>query len=361
MQKTKMPKTDLKNMNLDMLTDFVQQMGVSAFRARQIFSWLYRPGITEFSQMTDLSKDLRRKLDEIASISRLAPYKTETSEDGTIKYGFKLDDGAVIETVLIPEEDRNTLCVSSQVGCAMGCKFCLTGTMGLKRNLTPAEIVNQVCAAIEAGSLTGDKETTVSKNNYLNNLVFMGMGEPLANFDNVVTALQILSDQRGLDYSGRRITVSTCGIIPKMKALGEKTSVNLAVSLHAANDTVRNKLMPVNKTYPIDDLFDACRHYPLPRRRLIMIEYILIKDLNDSPADARELVSRVKDIRCKINLLPYNAVAGLDYESPDRERVEAFQKILWDAGYNTFIRTSRGGDISAACGQLAVAVGQEEE
>ncbi|MCK4839816.1 MAG: 23S rRNA (adenine(2503)-C(2))-methyltransferase RlmN, partial [Desulfobulbaceae bacterium] len=278
-----MSKVDLKNLTQDQLIAYVKELGLPLFRGRQIFSWLYRPGVYDFSQMTDLNKELRTKLADKAEISQLTVARQEKSEDGTIKFAFRLDDGQIIESVLIPEEDRNTLCISCQVGCAMACDFCLTGTMGLKRNLTPAEIVNQVCAVInelpEEMCSNGDK-----KNGCINNLVFMGMGEPLANFDNLLTAIDILMDQRGLDFSGRKITVSTCGIVPKMKELGEKTAVNLAVSLHSVNDEIRSRLMPINRKYPVDQLIQACRDFPIPRRRMIMFEYIMIKGLNDSDA-----------------------------------------------------------------------------
>ncbi len=337
--------TDLKNFTLAQLTDYVHDLGLKPFRASQIFSWLYRPGIHDFSQMTDLSKKVRDLLDHQAYFSRLTPNIKEKSTDGTIKYGFLLEDGAMIESVLIPEQGRNTLCVSSQVGCAMGCGFCVTGAMGFTRNLSPAEIVNQVYAVMEDAGFEGE--------NRVHNLVFMGMGEPLANFDNLITGLEILLDQRGLNFSERRITVSTCGIVPKIRELGEKVKVNLAISLHAVEDRTRDQLMVINKTYPVDDLLAALREFPLPKRRRIMIEYILLDGINDSPDDARLLAKKLKGIRCKINLLPYNESSALPYRTPSRERVEQFQKILWNAGYTVIIRESRGADISAACGQLA--------
>jgi 23S rRNA (adenine2503-C2)-methyltransferase len=346
-----MSKVDLKNLTQEQLIAYVKELGLPLFRARQIFSWLYRPGITDFSQMTDINKELRATLAAKAEISRLEVARKEQSADGTIKFAFRLADGEIIESVLIPEEDRNTLCVSSQVGCAMGCDFCLTGGMGFKRNLAPAEIVNQICAVINEmpeEMCSGDR-----KNGCINNLVFMGMGEPLANFTNLITALDIIMDQRGLDFSGRKVTVSTCGIVPKMKELGEKTAVNLAVSLHSVNDEVRSRLMPINRKYPVDQLIQACRDFPIPRRRMIMFEYIMIKGLNDSDADARELALKLRDIKCKINLLPYNDCPGTAYQCPSRERTEAFQQILRKADYTVFIRSSRGSDISAACGQLA--------
>ncbi|MDH4321741.1 MAG: 23S rRNA (adenine(2503)-C(2))-methyltransferase RlmN [Desulfobulbaceae bacterium] len=341
-----MKKIDLKDLPLDQLTGLVSGLGHPAFRAKQIFSWLYRPGIASFAQMTDLSKELRATLSGQYEISTFTPAARETSADGTVKYGFRLDDGLMIETVLIPEESRNTLCVSSQVGCAMGCRFCLTGTMGFKRNLRPSEIVNQVMAVMD--------DMTAESKGRLTNLVFMGMGEPLANFDNLLSALDILMDHRGLDFSSRKVTVSTCGLVPRIKELGQRIEVNLAISLHSVNDATRSQLMPVNDTYPVDELLAACRHdFPLAKRRRIMFEYTLFEGINDSLADAKELAKKLRGIRCKINLLSYNRCEALPYRSPNRQRIEAFQKVLQNAGYSAFIRTSRGADISAACGQLA--------
>lgn len=340
-----MEKPDLKNFTLAQLTDHVVAMGLPAFRGKQIFSWLYRPGTTGFEQMTDIAKDLRTRLAEETTFSRLEPTVIERSQDGTVKYGFTLTDGKMIETVLIPEEDRNTICVSSQVGCAMGCTFCLTGTMGFSRNLTTAEIINQVCAVRDHLLAEGK--------GLVNNLVFMGMGEPLANFDNLITALDILLEQRGLDFSSRRITVSTCGLVPKLIELGEKTAVNLAISLHSIDNELRNRLMPINKKYGVEELLAACRELPLPNRRRIMFEYILLKGINDSEDTARRLAAKLKGLRCKINLLPFNETEAMEYQRPDDKTIEQFQQILWDAGYSVFLRNSRGADISAACGQLA--------
>ncbi len=347
-----MTKPDLKNLTLVQMRDWVRKLGLPAFRAQQIFAWLYRPGISEFSQMTDISKEVRALLADKAFIGQMVPAMEEQSQDGSVKYGFRLADGAIIETVLIPEEDRLTLCVSSQVGCAMGCNFCLTGTMGFVRNLSPGEIVGQVQAITEIVQAQG--------RNRINNLVFMGMGEPLANFDNLISALNILMEQTGLDFSSRRITVSTCGIIPKLKALGEAVTVNLAISLHAADDETRSQLMPINQTYPVDALLAACRAFPLPNRRKVMIEYIMIKDLNDSIRHARLLIKKLHGLRCKVNLLPYNENKTFPYQSPPRDRVELFQKTLRDAGITALIRESRGADISAACGQLAAEADDEE-
>lgn len=338
-------KIDLKNLTLDEIVNFVKSLGEQSFRGQQIFSWLYRPGIGSFSQMSNIALAFRAKLEEITLISQLALQAREESKDGSIKYAFVLDDGAIIESVLIPDQDRHTLCVSSQVGCAMGCRFCLTGTMGFKRNLTAAEMVNQIHFVMEELNRQGKGR--------LNNLVFMGMGEPLANLDNLVTALNILLDPRGLNFSDRKVTVSTCGLVPKMAEFGRLTSVNLAISLHAADDETRNQLMPVNATYPLDALLEACRRYPVPKRRRIMMEYVMIKDCNDSEAAARKLIKILHGIPCKINLLPFNECAALPFQCPSRATIEAFQEILLKADYTVMIRESRGADISAACGQLA--------
>lgn len=344
-------KTDLKNFDQQGLIDFVEGLGQPGFRGKQLMAWLYKPGVDDFHQMTDLAKTFRQVLAETAYISSFSQPVTEISNDGSIKFGFLLADDRLIEAVLIPEEDRNTLCVSSQVGCAMNCSFCLTGTMGFIRNLTPAEIVNQVCAVrdylltVPQEKLVGPREVT--------NIVFMGMGEPLNNLENLLTSLSILTEQKGLDFTGRRITVSTCGIVPKMRPLGENSAVNLAVSLHAVDDATRNMLMPINKKYPIAELLEACRTYPMPKRRRIMFEYTLLDGINDSDAEAHELARKLKPIPCKINLLAYNECEQLPYRSPSRERLLAFQDILRSYHYSVFIRTSRGADISAACGQLA--------
>ncbi len=359
-----MEKIDLKNLTLPELTSWVEGLGLKPFRARQIFAWIHRPDFTGFDQMTDIAKHVRALLAEKARLSRLEPARVEHSTDGTVKFAFNLEDGHVIESVLIPEDDRHTLCVSSQVGCAMGCNFCLTGTMGFVRNLTGAEIIGQVDAAIRSRMAASQQQQmdgwqTQGAPRWINNLVFMGMGEPLLNFDNLLKAIKILMEQRGHDFSGRRITVSTCGIVPKMKQLGEQVPVNLAVSLHAVEDEIRDQLMPVNKTYPVDELLRACREYPLPPRRRIMIEYVMIKDLNDSPAQARLLVKKLHGIRCKINILPYNENPDFPYQRPDDETVENFRQILRRGGHTTLLRHSRGADISAACGQLAAQSGVE--
>ena len=337
-------KVNLKDLTQPELGAFVEGLGLSKYRAKQIFAWLYRPGISSFKQMTDLGKSLRDRLADLAYIEELSLTARDVSKDGTIKYGFTLQDGLVIESVLIPDDPRNTLCVSSQAGCAMACDFCLTGSMGFKRNLSPAEIVNQVKYV---------QDELLAKKKKITNLVFMGMGEPLANFDNLKSSLNILLDQLGLNFSTRKITVSTCGLVPRIKELGRETNVNLAISLHATNDEIRNRLMPVNKKYPLGELLDACRDYPLANRRKIMIEYVLLAGVNDGDEDARRLTKILRGIDCKINLLPFNECAALPYQRPSPKRVLAFQDILSQANYTALIRESRGDDISAACGQLA--------
>lgn len=343
-------KTDLRNLTQEELIEFVKTLKQPSFRGKQIMGWLYRYGITDFEQMTDLAKVFRKKLSENAYLSSFTNYHTESSSDGCIKFGFVLDDGYVIEAVLIPEEDRNTLCISSQVGCAMKCDFCLTGTMGFKRNLKPSEIVLQVMSVRdyliehEADKIGPGKVT---------NVVFMGMGEPLNNTDNVLKALSILLEPKGLDLTTRRITVSTCGIVPEMHKFGTASSVNLAISLHAVDDETRDKLMPVNRRYPIDELLEACRTYPIQKRKRIMFEYIMLDGVNDSLEEAHVLAKKLRKIPCKINLLPFNSCPELPYKGSSREKMIAFQDVLRNAHYSVFIRNSRGADISAACGQLA--------
>ncbi len=344
-------KTDLKNLDQQGLVLFAESLGQSAFRGKQIMAWLYRPGITDFSEMTDLAKPFREILAEHACISNFGAPIIQASEDGAVKFAFRLQDGLFVESVLIPEEDRNTLCISSQVGCAMACTFCQTGTMGLTRNLTAAEIVNQVCGVRDY--LLGQPADRRAGPGTVTNIVFMGMGEPLNNFENLLTSLAILTDQKGLDMTSRRVTVSTCGIIPKMHELGKKSNVNLAISLHAVDNETRNKLMPINRRYPIEQLIQACRDYPMQKRKRIMIEYLMLAGVNDSDDQARKLATLLRGVRCKINLLPFNSCEGIPYQPSSRQRILAFQEILMAAHYSVFIRNSRGNDISAACGQLA--------
>ena len=352
MTATPAAKADLRNLSRGQLTAMVKEIGIGATRANRIFSLLQQPGCHDLADLTMLKRELREKLARHGYLSHLAPATVEKSSDGTSKLAFRLADGAMIESVLIPtEHDRHTLCVSSQVGCAMGCRFCLTGTMGFTRNLTPAEIVNQVLATIEYMTAQGIHRATPRE--FINNLVFMGMGEPLANYDNLLTALNILMDVLGLEFTERRVTVSTCGIVPRIADLGRDTRVNLAISMHSADDATRSRLMPVNRTYPLEQLLAACRAFPLGKKKVILIEYILLEGINDSDEDARLLAEKLSGIPCRINLLPYNQSADLPYRPPAPEQVKRFQKILRDQGFLTLVRDSRGADISAACGQLA--------
>lgn len=343
-------QTDLRDLTLARLRDYVMALGLPGKRARQIFARLYRPGVDDFSQL-GISREVTALLSEQAVMVSLVPAVVEKSADGTEKFAFRLEDGAIIESVLIPEDGRHTLCVSSQAGCAMGCRFCLTGGLGFIRNLQPAEIVGQVLAVMTHMVAAG--VTRATPRELVNNLVFMGMGEPLANYDNLLAALQILMDDHGLGFSERRITVSTCGIVPRIDDLGRDIRVNLAVSLHAADDAVRSTLMPVNRTYGLETLLAACRRYPLGKKKVILFEYIMLKGINDSPADARLLAARLQGIPSRINLLPCNSSGDTEFSCPDEAQTLAFQKVLRAAGFSTFIRQSRGADISAACGQLA--------
>lgn len=329
---------DIKSFTLPELEQFLAGQGKERFRATQVFKWLYQRDARSFAEMTNLSKDLRQELETTAFISNLVPETVEVGDDGTRKYLFTLDDGEAVESVLIPDEGRNTLCISSQVGCAMACEFCLTGTFKLTRNLTTAEIVNQVCA--------------VRRDADIRNIVFMGMGEPLHNLDNVVRAIKILIDGNGLQFSNRRVTVSTSGLVPEMAELGRRVTVNLAVSLNATTDELRNRIMPVNRRYPLAELLTACRNFPLPSRRKITIEYVMLGGVNDTLEDARRLLRLISDIPNKVNLIPFNEHEGCSFKSPTRAAIDAFHKYLIDRHVTVITRDSRGGDISAACGQL---------
>jgi 23S rRNA (adenine2503-C2)-methyltransferase len=332
-------KTDLKNLTLPALEHFLQGKGKERFRAIQIFKWIYQKDARSFEEMSNLSKELRAELAETAFISDLAPEAVEEGGDGTRKYLFALSDGNAVEAVLIPDEGRNTLCISSQAGCAMGCEFCLTGTFRLTRNLATAEIINQVMA--------------VRREFDIRNIVMMGMGEPLHNLDNVIPAILIMIDGNGLQFSNRRVTVSTCGLVPEMERLGrEVPTVNLAVSLNATTDELRDRIMPVNRKYPLRDLLKACKEFPLPGRRKVTFEYVMLGGLNDTLEDAKRLLRLTSDIPNKVNLIPFNEHEGCDFKAPTRAAVDAFHKYLIDRHVTVITRDSRGGDISAACGQL---------
>ncbi len=329
--------------NREQLVSWLTERGIAAYRADQIQKWVYLHQVDCFDLMTDLSKDIRELLSQNFVVGRLQTEKLETSRDGSSKYLFRLNDGRRIETVLIPERDHYTLCVSSQVGCAQGCRFCLTAAAGFERNLTRAEIIAQV----------RDIKRGLDDPERLRNIVFMGMGEPLANYNNLISALDIITDNDvGLRFASRRITVSTAGLVPKLAALGLDTKVNLAISLNATDNETRSRLMPINRTFPLEMLLEACRQFPLPPARRITFEYILIKGVNDSIDDARRLAKLLQPIRSKVNLIPFNTHEGCDFQRPSEAAIKAFYDILFDKNYTVIIRRSKGQDISAACGQL---------
>jgi 23S rRNA (adenine2503-C2)-methyltransferase len=341
---------DLLGLPLDRLTRFlVEELGERPFHARQLYRWIHQRGVTDFEQMTDLSKSLRAKLRERCALEPLAKDLEQRSTDGTIKYRWRTRDGLLIESVYMPSSDRKTLCVSTQVGCAMACKFCMTGTLGLLRNLTAAEIVSQVHAVNrEVASNEG-----LALSRPLTNLVFMGMGEPLHNFEHLKDALQILQSEDGPNFSHRHITVSTVGLVPMIARLGAETDVKLAISLNASTDAQRDELMPVNRKWKIADLMEACRQFPLRQGRRITFEYVLLRGVNDSDDDAARLVELLREVPAKVNLIPYNENPGLGFFTTGEDRAEQFREILARGHIAAFIRENRGRDIAAACGQLA--------
>jgi 23S rRNA (adenine2503-C2)-methyltransferase len=334
---------DIKSLNRQELMDWLTRHRIRTFRTDQILKWLYLRRADHFDLMTDLSKELRARLARHFFISRMPVDRKLSSQDGTRKYLFRLQDGHTVESVLIPEKDHYTLCVSSQVGCAQGCRFCLTGKGGLVRNLTAAEITGQVW----------ETRKEIPDPDRLTNLVFMGMGEPLANYRQLIAALEILTNsQWGMKFANRRITISTAGIVPRIRDLGRDTKVNLAISLNAATDAARTALMPINRQYPIADLLSACHDHPLTKGRKITFEYILFKGVNDSHDHARQLTKTLAGLKAKINLIPFNPYPESQFQRPDEARINAFQKILTDKNYTAIVRYSKGLDIMAACGQL---------
>ncbi|MDJ0943827.1 MAG: 23S rRNA (adenine(2503)-C(2))-methyltransferase RlmN [Kiloniellales bacterium] len=327
----------------------IAALGEPAFRAKQLWHWIYARGATDFAAMTSLSKAFRARLAEAYRVARPEVAVAQDSRDGTRKWLLRLDDGQEIECVHIPEAERGTLCVSSQVGCTLTCRFCHTGTQRLVRNLSAAEILGQVMLARDHfGEWPSPKE-----DRQLTNIVMMGMGEPLYNYDNIAKALRIVMDHEGLAISKRRITLSTAGVVPMMARCGEELGVNLAVSLHAVTDEVRDRIVPLNRKYPLKDLLAACRAYPgVHNARRITFEYVMLKGVNDSPAEAREMIRLLKDIPAKVNLIPFNPWPGAPFECSAPETVEAFAQILLAGGLAAPIRRPRGQDIMAACGQL---------
>jgi 23S rRNA (adenine2503-C2)-methyltransferase len=323
--------------------------GAEPFRARQLWHWIYHRGVTDFAVMTSLAKGFRERLAERYELRRPKISRALASLDGTRKWLLRFDDAQEIETVHIPEADRGTLCVSSQVGCTLTCTFCHTGTQRLVRNLSAAEIVGQIMIARDAlGEWPSPRD-----DRQLTNIVLMGMGEPLYNFENVAAAMKIAMDPEGLAVSRRKITLSTSGVVPMIERCGRELAVNLAISLHAVTDELRNTLVPLNKKYPIADLLEACRSYPgSSNARRITFEYVMLKGVNDSPAEARELVRLLKGIPAKVNLIPFNPWPGAPYECSSDKAIKAFSDIVFEAGYSAPVRTPRGRDILAACGQL---------
>ncbi len=337
-------RTDIKDLTRPQLVEWLQANDIDAYRADQVFKWIYQHQTDDFAEMTNISKPIRELFDRCFVVGRLGIKKTRQAADGTCKYLFELADGRHIESVLIPEDGHDTLCISTQVGCAQGCRFCLTARRGFTRNLTPGEITGQVREV--ARTLTDGRKLT--------NIVFMGMGEPLANFDAVLAALSVITDgDNGLKFSTRRVTLSTAGIVPRLNDLGRASKINLAVSLNAVDNRTRDFLMPVNRTYPIESLLAACAAYPLSHRQKITVEYILIHGINDSAADARRLVKLLHPVRAKVNLIPFNEHPQSEFKRPPAAVTEQFKQILHDHHYTVMTRLSKGADIGAACGQLS--------
>jgi 23S rRNA (adenine2503-C2)-methyltransferase len=342
-----MNRTALKNYSLPELEAWVESRGERRFRARQLFRHLYARQASSWAQCSDLGMAFRAELETETRLDVMELAATDTAVDGTTKYLFALNDGHTIEAVYIPDPPRHTLCLSSQVGCALGCRFCLTGTLGFKRNLDAGEIVDQVCQV----------QRQLNPVARLTNLVLMGMGEPLANYDAVIRALAILQDPNGLAFSHRRITLSTAGLIPQMQKLGQNSPVNLAISLHAADDAIRTDLMPVNRTYPLQTLMAACRQYPAPPRKRITFEYLMLDGVNDGLDQARKLIKLLHGVRAKVNLIPFNEYPGAPFAPSPPDRIADFQETLLKAHITATVRQSRGAGVGAACGQLVARYG----
>ena len=343
-------RPNLVGLSREALKAALVEAGLEPFRARQIWQWIYWHGVTDFERMTNIARKTRERLADRFVVARPGIVAEQRSVDGTRKWLLRFADGNEAETVNIPEEDRGSVCVSSQVGCTLTCSFCHTGTQPLVRNLTPAEIVGQFMVARDS---YGEWPTPIETTRMLSNIVMMGMGEPLYNFDNVATALRIVMDEQGIALSRRRITLSTSGVVPASARVGEVLDVNLAVSLHAVSDAVRDTLVPINRKWPIAELLAACAAYPGARNsRRITFEYAMLKGVNDSDADARELVRLLKPIHAKVNLIPFNPWPGAPYECSSNNRIHRFAEIVNDGGLSAPVRTPRGRDILAACGQL---------
>jgi len=338
-------KIDLAGLELKELEDFVLSLGHKKFHGKQIYNWIWKRGVTDFAEMTNLSRELRAAVTEKAAVSLPDVVQHQVSEDGTQKFVLRLADGKQIESVFIPDTPKQTFCISTQVGCAMGCAFCLTGKMGLIRHLTASEIAGQVRLLARSLQLL-DKPF---------NIVLMGMGEPLQNYDNTMKAMRMLNEKEGLDMHPKRVTLSTVGLVPQMDRLAQEALMpNLAVSLHAASEDQRAAIVPPSKKYTMQDVIDACKRFPLSKRRRIMFEYVMLAGINDSDEDARRLVKVLAGVKAKVNLLPLNEAPGIPFTRPSDDRINTFAKILAGKGLMVSVRKSRGRDIRAACGQLIV-------
>lgn len=343
-------KVNLLGMTRAQLEAFFGEIGEKKFRAQQVMKWMHHQGVRDFQAMTNLGKGLRDRLESCAEITPPQIESQQDSADGTRKWAIKVDGGALVEAVLIPEGDRATLCVSSQVGCSLDCKFCSTGKQGFQRDLTAAEIIGQVWLAIN--SYDGWQ---AGKGRVVTNVVMMGMGEPLLNFDNVVSSMELMCDDLAYGLSKRKVTLSTSGVVPALDRLAELSDVSLAVSLHAPNDAIRNEIVPINRRYPIAKLLDSARAYidaQTDRKRVVTIEYTLLAGVNDQVEHAHELAALLKDYPCKINLIPFNDFPNSGFKRPSGNAVSRFWKVLMEAGFIVTVRTTRGDDIDAACGQL---------
>jgi 23S rRNA (adenine2503-C2)-methyltransferase len=336
-------------LNVPQLKEAFAPLGLEPFRAAQVFQWVYRHGLHDFAGMSNLSEKNRQTLAEHFKIERPAMAKAQVSIDGTQKWLLQFEDANQAEAVHIPEARRGTLCVSSQVGCTLSCKFCHTGTQTLVRNLTAGEIIGQFMVARDVF----EEWPTPESDRKVSHIVMMGMGEPLYNYENVKAALKIIMDPNGIALPARKITLSTSGVVPNIVKCGEELGVNLAISLHAVNNELRDKIMPINKKYPLEELLAACRQYPgVTKHHRITFEYVMLRGVNDSPADARQLVKLIKGMAAKVNLIPFNPWPGTDFECSTPQAIQAFSDILEYAGYMSPVRRPRGQDIFAACGQL---------
>jgi 23S rRNA (adenine2503-C2)-methyltransferase len=344
------PATNLFDHNFSTLRELLVSFNEKPFRATQILKWIHQLGVTDFDKMTNLSLSMRNWLKENAVIEMPQPIRELVSTDGTKKWLLQLHDNNCIEMVYIPEDDRGTLCVSTQVGCPMGCAFCATGSLGFTRNLTVGEIISQLWWATKFLS-----DESFAKPHIVTNVVLMGMGEPLLNFDNVIKATELMLSDLTYNLSKYRVTLSTAGLVPEMKKLKEISEISLAVSLHAPNDELRNKLIPINKKYPLAQLMKVCQNYFEDWRRVVTIEYIMIDGVNDTFDHAKQLVELLRDVPCKVNLIPANSFPGGSFHSSTDDAIEKFRKVLLQAGMNVITRKKRGADIAAACGQLVAA------